>query len=84
MADTIYRVCLLRKYNNYFNRIIKGFSSFSEYLEEIDDEDLFLYDKPINFSFEDNVSTELIINDCPFAADYLLLLEQVGTALKIN
>ena len=78
MADNIYNVCLIRKYNNYFNRIIKGFSTLAEYISNIDPDDIFLYEKTINFSFEDNVSTELIMNDCPFAADYLLLLEANG------
>ena len=78
MAENIYSVCLIRKYNNYFNRIIKGFKTFDEYVSNIDPDDLYVYPKQINFSFEDNISTELIINDCPFAADYLLLLETNG------
>lgn len=74
MAGTFY-VCLLKKFNNYFNRTIKGYDTFLEYENAIGAENFYLYDKTINFSFADNVSTELVMNGCPFSADYLLLLD---------
>ena len=70
----MYKVLFLEKYNNYFNRIIKGHSNIADYLNDV--ENFYLYDKEINFSFSDNVSTELVINDCPFDPDYVLLLDE--------
>ena len=83
MPDTptikpLYYVCLLKKFNNYFNRIIKGYAALSDYEDAA--EAYYYYadasDNPIavNFDFADNVSTELVMNDCPFEPDYLLLL----------
>ena len=74
MAERTYYVCFLKKFNNYFNRIIKGFSTLEEYQNA--SEDFYLFDKPINWNPKDNVSTELIMNDCPFDADYLLVLDE--------
>ena len=74
----LYYVCLLKKFNNYFNRIIKGYAALSDYEDAA--EAYYYYadasDNPIavNFDFADNVSTELVMNDCPFEPDYLLLL----------
>ena len=74
MAERTYYVCFLKKFNNYFNRIIKGYSTLEEYQNA--SEDFYLFDKPINWNPKDNVSTELIMNDCPFDADYLLVLDE--------
>ena len=73
MSRPLYYVCLLKKFNNYFNRIIKGFSTLSDYQSASDD--FYLYDQAINWNPADNVSTELVMNDCPFDADYLLILD---------
>lgn len=73
MPDKIYYACFLKKFNNYFNRIIKGFATYIEYTNAA--EDYFLYSKSINYSPNDNVSTELIMNDCPFDPDYVLILD---------
>ena len=73
MSRPLYYVCLLKKFNNYFNRIIKGFSTLSEYKTASDD--FYLYEQAINWNPADNVSTELVMNDCPFEADYLLILD---------
>lgn len=68
----IYYACFLKKFNNYFNRIIKGYETLAEYQSAA--ADYFLYDKPINYNPYDNVSTELIMNDCDFDPDYVLIL----------
>ena len=71
----IYYVCFLNNYNNYFNRIIKGYETLAEYQTAVGTGNYFLFSKPINYNPNDNVSTELIMNDCPFDADYLLILD---------
>ena len=68
-------VCLLKKFNNYFNRIIKGYDALEDYESAVGADSFYIYENPINFNYSDNVSTELIMNDCPFEADYLLLLD---------
>lgn len=68
-----YYVCFLKRFNNYFNRIIKGFAALDEYKAAA--EAFYLYDKTINYNPYDNVSTELIMNDCPFDPDYALILD---------
>ena len=77
-VQPLYYVCFLRKFNNYFNRIIKGFSTCSEYETAVGEGNYFLYSKAINYNPNDNVSTELIMNDCPFDPDYLLILDTNG------
>ena len=69
-----YYVCFLNNYNNYFNRIIKGFATLAEYQAEVGTGNFYLYSQPVNYAPNDNVSTELIMNDCPFEPDYLLIL----------
>lgn len=68
-----YNAVFLQKFNNYFNRIIKKHNFLSEYVAAA--EDYFVYSKGINFDFKDNVSTEIIMNDCDVDADYFLLLD---------
>ena len=80
MADRF--VCLLKKFNNYFNRIIKGYSTLEEYETALGEGNYFVYENAINFNYSDNVSTELIMNDCPFEADYLLLLDKDLTIIS--
>ena len=77
-VQPLYYVCFLKKFNNYFNRIIKGFSTCSEYETAVGEGNYFLYSKAINYNPNDNVSTELIMNDCPFDPDYLLILDTNG------
>ena len=69
-----YYVCLFKKFNNYFNRIIKGYATLSEYQTAVGTGNFYLYANEVNYNPADNVSTELIINDCPFDADYLVYL----------
>lgn len=69
-----YYACFLNNYNNYFNRIIKGFATLAEYQTEVGTGNFYLYSQPVNYAPNDNVSTELIMNDCPFEPDYLLIL----------
>lgn len=70
-----YYACFLNNYNNYFNRIIKGFATLAEYQTEVGTGNFYLYSQPVNYAPNDNVSTELIMNDCPFEPDYLLILD---------
>ena len=74
-VSPLYYACFLNNYNNYFNRIIKGYATLSEYQTELGTSNYFLFSKPINYNPKDNVSTELIINDCPFEPDYVLILD---------
>lgn len=71
----VYYVCFLKNYNNYFNRIIKGFATLAEYETAVGAGNYFLYSKTINYNPADNVSTELIMNDCPFDPDYVLIMD---------
>ena len=71
----VYYVCFLKNYNNYFNRIIKGFATLAEYETAVGEGNYFLYSKTINYNPADNVSTELIMNDCPFDPDYALIMD---------
>ena len=73
-VSPLYYVCLLNNYNNYFNRIIKGYATLAEYQSAVGTDNYFLFSKPINYNPKDNVSTELIMNDCPFEPDYALIL----------
>lgn len=68
------KILLLKNYNNYFNRIIKGYSDLSDYQTAVGTGNYDL-DIQINFNPNDNVSAELIINDCPFDADYLIVAD---------
>lgn len=74
-VSPLYYACFLNNYNNYFNRIIKGFETLAEYQTAVGEGNYFLFSKAINYSPKDNVSTELIMNDCPFEPDYLLILD---------
>ncbi len=73
MSDTLFNAYFLKKFNNYFNRKIIGFATVAEYITAA--EDYFLSAAPISFNPSDNVSTELIMNDVPFDADYLLITD---------
>ena len=73
MSDTLFNICFLKKFNNYFNRKVIGFQNLSDYLDAV--EDYFIPDHTISFNPADNVSTEIIMNDCPFDADYVLVLD---------
>lgn len=74
-TNITYYACFLKNYNNYFNRIIKGFATLAEYETAVGAENYFIYSKAINYNPADNVSTELIMNDCPFDPDYVLILD---------
>lgn len=72
--------CFLKKFNNYFNRKIIKFSSLAEY--ENASQDYFIpvdtHDSALPFDFNpnDNITTEIIVNDVPFDPDYFLLLDE--------
>ena len=67
-----YYVVLFKKFNNYFNRIIKGYDTLAEYEADVGAGNFYHYASEVNYNPADNVSTELIMNDCPFDADYLI------------
>lgn len=73
MADTLFNVCFLKKFNNYFNRKVIGFETLAEYQNAA--EEFFMPTYTISFDPKDNVSTEIIMNECPFDADYVLVLD---------
>lgn len=72
--------CLLKKFNNYFNRKIIKYETLSDY--QNNSEDFFIPEtteggmKPFDFNPSDNVTTEIIVNDVPFDPDYFLLLDE--------
>lgn len=80
MADTLFHVYFLKKFNNYFNRKVIGFETLNEYLEAV--EEYFTPNNAISFNPTDNVSTELIMNDCPFEADYCLITDLEGSIVS--
>ena len=72
--------CLLKKFNNYFNRKVIKYETLSDYQDN--SEDFFIPEttegemKPFDFNPSDNVTTEIIVNDVPFDPDYFLLLDE--------
>lgn len=80
MPDTLYYSLYLKKFNNYFNRIIKTLATLSDYEDAA--EEYFYYSKSINYNPNDSVSTELIMNDCPFDADYVIIYDNSGTIIS--
>lgn len=72
--------CLLKKFNNYFNRKVIKYETLSDY--QNNSEDFFIPEttegemKPFDFNPSDNVTTEIIVNDVPFDPDYFLLLDE--------
>ena len=73
MSDTLFNVCFLKKFNNYFNRKVIGFDTLADYENEA--AEYYIPNSPISFNPADNVSTELIMNDCPFESDYCLIMD---------
>ena len=80
MADTNYNICFLKKFNNYFNRKVIGFSTLADYIAAA--EEYFIPENTISFDPKDNVSTEIIMNNCPFDADYCILLDLEGNIVS--
>ena len=77
MAKQYY--CFLERFNNYFNRKIIKYESLSDYISNskgsfipTDSEGGMT---PFDFNPNDNVTTEIIVNDVPFDPDYFLLLD---------
>ena len=75
MSDTLFSICFLKKFNNYFNRKIIGYETLAEYQTAVGNNNYFIPLNKISFDPKDNVSTEIIMNDCPFDPDYCLLLD---------
>ena len=78
MAKQYY--CFLEKFNNYFNRKIIKFDSLSNY-QTHSNRSFIPSDSeggmtPFDFNPNDNVTTEIIVNDVPFDPDYFLLLDE--------
>lgn len=73
--------CFFRKFNNYFNRKIIYYDNFESYLESLEDVDDYYIpmasdeETPLPFDFNpnDNVMTEIFVNDLPFDPDYFIL-----------
>ena len=75
MSDTLFNICFLKKFNNYFNRKIIGYNALTDYQTAVGDGNYFIPTYKISFDPKDNVSTEIIMNDCPFDPDYCLVLD---------
>lgn len=77
MAKQYY--CFLERFNNYFNRKLIRYDLLSEYQDKAKD-DFIPVDAngdmtPFDFNPNDNITTEIIVNDVPFDPDYFLLLD---------
>ena len=71
--------CFLERFNNYFNRKLIKYDALEDYETNsqssfipIDDNGRML---PFDFNPNDNITTEIIVNDVPFDPDYFLLLD---------
>ena len=71
--------CFLERFNNYFNRKIIKYDSLLEYQNNSKSffipQDIHGAMTPFDFNPNDNVMTEIIVNDVPFSPDYFLLLD---------
>ena len=78
MAKQYY--CFLERFNNYFNRKIIKYESLSDYKSHSKDSFIPTDSEggmtPFDFNPNDNVTTEIIVNDVPFDPDYFLLLDE--------
>ena len=77
MAKQYY--CFLERFNNYFNRKLIRYDFLTEYQAKAKD-DFIPVDAngamtPFDFNPNDNITTEIIVNDVPFDPDYFLLLD---------
>lgn len=74
--------CFLKRFNNYFNRKIIRHESIQDYQQaSLDSFIPSLPDgsaMPFDFNPNDNITTEIIVNDVPFDPDYFLLLDDSG------
>lgn len=77
MAKQYY--CFLERFNNYFNRKLIRYDFLTEYQAKAKanfiPEDVNGAMIPFDFNPNDNVTTEIIVNDVPFEPDYFLLLD---------
>ena len=71
--------CFFENFNNYFNRKIKKYDSLEDYESRSSNYFIPLNKEsaPVEFDFNpnDNVATEVIVNDIPFDPDYCLILD---------
>ena len=78
--------CLLEKFNNYFNRKVIRYETLSDYVTA--SEDYLIPSKsdgsyiPFDFNPDNNVSTEVIINDLEFDPDYMLVIDSDDNILS--
>ena len=77
MAKQYY--CFLERFNNYFNRKLIKYDFLTEYQAKAKanfiPEDVNGAMTPFDFNPNDNITTEIIVNDVPFDPDYFLLLD---------
>lgn len=77
MAKQYY--CFLERFNNYFNRKLIRKETLEDYQDS--SADYFIpvgangAMTPFDFNPNDNITTEIIVNDVPFDPDYFLLLD---------
>lgn len=78
--------CLLERFNNYFNRKIIKYDNLSDY-EDHSQESFIPYNEDgsmtrFDFNPNDNVMTEIIVNNVPFDPDYFLLLDEEANIVQ--
>ena len=80
--------CFLKKFNNYFNRKVIRYEALSDYEDAVESDGVFIPTKtdttPVQFDFNpnDNVTTEIIVNEVPFSPDYFLELDPTDLSIK--
>lgn len=78
--------CLLERFNNYFNRKIIKYDNVSDY-EDHSQGSFIPYNTDgsmtrFDFNPNDNVMTEIIVNNVPFDPDYFLLLDEEANIVQ--
>lgn len=66
------KLIFLKKFNNYFNRKVIGFSSVCGYVNAVTD---YQVRENVNFNPNEGTLSEIVINDLPFEPDYCLVLD---------
>ena len=75
--------CFLERFNNYFNRKLIKYSEIDDYIAHsqnyfvpttLNGDGTYL-NTLFDFNPNDNITTEIIVNDVPFDPDYFLLLD---------
>ena len=82
--------CFLERFNNYFNRKLIKYSEIDDYVTHsqnyfvptTSNADGTYSDTLFDFNPNDNITTEIIVNDVPFDPDYFLLLDDAQNIIQ--